>query len=201
MEVEIWKDVPGYEGLYQASTSGRIKSIPRNGTLGGILVGAISKHGYRRVLLYSKNKRKDWRVNRVIATTFIPNPNNLKQVNHKDEIKLNDRADNLEWCTSKYNNNYGTLPKRRSELRKKFKYSDSSKIKMSESQKRIVKRGGQSPYAKKVYQYDKAGDLIKMWDSLSDIERELGYAHGNVGDVARGNKEFAYGFSWSYIKK
>ena len=61
MEVEIWKDVPGYEGLYQASTSGRIKSIPRNGTLGGILVGAISKHGYRRVLLYSKNKRKDWR--------------------------------------------------------------------------------------------------------------------------------------------
>jgi len=200
-EIEIWKDVPGYKGLYQVSNFGVIKSLPRNGTLGGILVGSVSKQGYKHVLLYSKNTRKDWRINRIVALSFIPNPHNLKQVNHKDEDKLNNSADNLEWCTAKYNVNYGTLPQRKSELRKGFRYTLTSKKKMSESQKRIAKRGELSPYAKKVYQYDKNGNFIQEWGSLSDIERELGYPHGNIGKVTRGDIKSAYGFLWRYDKE
>jgi len=200
-EVEIWKDVPGYNGLYQVSNLGIIKSLPRNGTIGGILAGSVSKQGYKKVLLYSKNTRKDWRVNRIVALAFIPNPNNLKQVNHKDENKLNNHVGNLEWCSAKYNVNYGTLPQRKSELRKRFRYTLISKKKMSESQKGIAKRGELSPYSKRVYQYEKNGNFIKEWGSLSDIERELGYPHGNIGKVTRGDIKFAYGFLWSYNKK
>lgn len=99
---EIWKDIPNYEGLYQASNLGKIKSLYRN----KILSPCKDKDGYLKVLLYKNKKRKNISVHRLIALTFLDNYDNFPVVNHKDENKQNNRVDNLEWCTIFYNNRY-----------------------------------------------------------------------------------------------
>lgn len=195
---EIWKEIPGFEGAYQISSLGRINSKPRNGTKGGMLVGRLSQFGYHVVLLRLRGVRSYIFVHRLVAQAFIPNPKNYPQVNHKDENKLNNCVDNLEWCTAKYNMNYGTIQSRKSIKRIGFEYSIESRKKMSESAKRVAKRGALSPYAKKVFQFDKDLNFIKEWGSLSEVENELGYHRSNVGAVARGKKPFAYGYIWRY---
>lgn len=100
---EIWKDIKGYEGLYQISNFGNIKSKKRQGTNGKI-TKQVSKIGYYIVDLYKESKRQTKYLHRIIAETFIPNPNNLKCINHKDGNKLNNSIENLEWCNYSYNN-------------------------------------------------------------------------------------------------
>ena len=107
---EIWKDIPNYEGLYQISNLGRVKSFPRKGThtkKERILKFAKSNKNYLIAMLTKHNKRKAKSVHRLVAEAFIPNPNNFPQVNHKDENRHNNCVDNLEWCTNHYNCNYG----------------------------------------------------------------------------------------------
>lgn len=115
---EIWKDVKNYEGLYQVSNLGNVKVLDRivnsaikNNTKvkrKGRMLKQYIKQGYPQVTLTLNNKRKYCNVHRLVAEAFIPNPNNLPQINHIDENKLNNNVDNLEWCTAKYNCNYGT---------------------------------------------------------------------------------------------
>lgn len=109
---EIWKDVDGYAGLYQVSNLGRVKSFKQSWKYGKpkefILKPSLINSGYHVVTLYQKDKKEKFQVHRLVASTFIPNPLNLPCVNHKDENKLNNCADNLEWCTYQYNNCYGT---------------------------------------------------------------------------------------------
>lgn len=110
---EVWKDIKGYEGLYQVSNFGRVKSFRGSAKYGKpdemILKGRPINSGYLIVTLYAKNRaRKNFQIHRLVADAFIPNPDNLSCVNHKDENKINNCADNLEWCTYQYNNNYGT---------------------------------------------------------------------------------------------
>ena len=116
MEKEIFKDIKGYEGLYQVSNYGRVKSLYRIQIMptGGkriieerILKTIKNKKGYIGVHLSKNNKDKTVYIHRLVAQAFIPNPNNYPQVNHKDEDKTNNHVDNLEWCTAKYNSNYG----------------------------------------------------------------------------------------------
>lgn len=104
----IWKDIEGYEGLYQINNCGVIKSTPRKGTRGGIIVQTPDKNGYLCVGLNKNNKMKTYKVHRLVANAFISNPRGLPEVNHKDEIKTNNHVDNLEWCDHKYNSQYGT---------------------------------------------------------------------------------------------
>jgi hypothetical protein len=107
---ETWKDIKNYEGLYQISTLGRIKSFPRKGTYKNAKILKPYKDGgnyYYVIGLHKNGKRKYKAIHRLVAETFIPNPNNYPLVNHKDENKLNNCVDNLEWCTHKYNSNYG----------------------------------------------------------------------------------------------
>lgn len=102
---EVWKDIKGYEGLYQISNTGKVKGLKRNKVLKPIL----QRSGYYYVDLQRKRRL----VHRLVAEAFIDNPDNLPEVNHKDEDKVNNSVENLEWCDSKYNANYGTRNKRR----------------------------------------------------------------------------------------
>lgn len=110
---EIWKDIPEFEGLYQVSNLGKVKSFQGSTKYGKpkemILRPCLINSGYHVVTLYSKNRTKrKFQVHRLVAEAFIQNPNNLPCVNHKDENKINNSVNNLEWCTYQYNNNYGT---------------------------------------------------------------------------------------------
>lgn len=147
MMVEIWKDIKGYEGLYQVSTCGRIKSLARMVPFSNIhtsgyrqlkekiLKGGITKDGYNVVTLRKDNIGKIYSIHRLVAETFIPNPNNLPEVNHKDENKVNNHVDNLEWCTHQYNSTCGTIKSRQRQARLGVKHSEKSKKLMSKIKK------------------------------------------------------------------
>lgn len=121
---EVWKDVMGYEQYYEVSNQGRIKSKSRvvHGTNDWEMEGRILRQAdsgrYMQVYLSVNGKGKSKSVHRIVAEAFIPNPDNLPQVNHKDENRYNNHVDNLEWCTHKYNVNYGTRNQRISKAMK-----------------------------------------------------------------------------------
>jgi hypothetical protein len=105
---EIWKDIPGYEGLYLVSNTGEVFSLRCR----RCLVQHQDRGGYLRVPLVLDKKHKLWAVHRLVAMAFIPNPDNFPEINHRDENKTNNHEENLEWCTRKYNAHYGTALKR-----------------------------------------------------------------------------------------
>lgn len=117
---EIWRDIKGYEGLYQVSNLGRIKSLKFKSEK--ILSPGIISGGYYAINLYKNNIRKQYRIHRLVAEAFIPNPENYPIINHKSEIKTENFVENLEWCSYKYNSNYGTAIKRRAEKKNKKVY-------------------------------------------------------------------------------
>lgn len=113
---ELWRDIQGYEGLYQVSNYGRVRRLKRTITYADgtrhVLPARIlnyfqDKYGYKRVDLLKDGTKKHYLIHRLVATAFIPNPINFPQVNHRDENPENNKLSNLEWCTIKYNNNYG----------------------------------------------------------------------------------------------
>ena len=156
---EEWRDIEGYEGLYQVSNLGRVKSLNYNHTKSEkILKGIPDKDGYLRVALF-KNGRKDYMVHQLVAKMFIPNPNDLPVINHKDENKQNNTTENLEWCTIAYNNSYGNRPEKVSEANKiamkgkkthlGIKHTDETKNKISIKNKGKL-ANSKNPKAKKV---------------------------------------------------
>ena len=106
---EIWKDIEGYEGLYEVSSYGRVRNL----VSGKFIKPSQKNDGYCRVCLYKNGGGKCINIHRLVAQAFIPNPDNLPEINHLDEDKTNNRVDNLEFCNHKYNCNYGTLQQRR----------------------------------------------------------------------------------------
>lgn len=170
---EIWRDIEGYENLYQVSNLGRVKSLSRikfNGvgcyiTKEIILKPCKDKDGYLYVQLSKEKVSKPHKIHRLVAKAFIPNPNNLPQVNHKDEVKYNNRIENLEWCDAKYNINYGTLKER-------FKFRKNKPI--------ICVETG------------------KVYNSAHEIKRLLGFDCSYIGVACKNNKA-AYGYHWQYI--
>ena len=100
IEIEEFRDIPGYEGLYEVSNLGRVR---RNGK---ILKPSKNNWGYLYLDLYKNGIVRKFLIHRLVAQSFIPNPSNFPQVNHKDEDKTNNCVDNLEWCDNKYNINY-----------------------------------------------------------------------------------------------
>ena len=108
---EEWRDILNYEGLYQVSNLGRVKSLPKksgNRTLEESILSQSIDKGYARVSLHKDKVIKNFLVHRLVAYAFLDNPNECTQVNHKDENKLNNNVNNLEWCNAEYNMNYGT---------------------------------------------------------------------------------------------
>ncbi len=171
---EIWKDIKGYEGLYQISNLGRVKSIKRvvaRGTnykpIKERVLKAGNNKGYAYVILCKYGKKKTVQVHRLVAYAFIPNPNNLPCINHKDENPLNNIVSNLEWCTHSYNNSYN-------ELRVKAAIS-----------KRIP-----------VLQYSKEGVFIREWSYSKEAEKELGISHRTIDACCKGKLKTSGGYIW-----
>lgn len=185
MEREIWKDIEGYEGIYQVSNYGRVKGLERvvsNFTGRMIVPSRILKpqanhKGYLTVHLSQGAKNnKRIPIHRLVAIAFIPNPDNLPQVNHKNEDKLDNCVDNLEWCTNLYNSRYGTRPQR------------------------LGMKARNGACSKTVAQYSKDGKcLVAIYPSVNEVDRMLGFDFRNIGACCRGEKKSAYGYTWKYI--
>lgn len=168
---EIWKDIPDYDGKYQISNLGRVKSlifINRNIEKQREKIMKTQKHGnYLKIVLTKSGIKKNYLIHRLVAQAFILNPDNLPEVNHKDENALNNFANNLEWCDHKYNINYGTR-----------------------TQKVLDKT------SKKVRQLDLDKNVIKIWDSLNDAIRH--YSNSHIFDVCHHQRKTASGYIWEY---
>lgn len=168
---EIWKDIPEYEGLYQISNLGRVKTLGRKRVKEGIRKTEICK-GYERIDLSKNNKSKHYFIHQLVAKTFIPNPNNYKIINHIDENTLNNCVENLEWCTQQYNLCYG-----------------------NRRQKVIDKE------RKLVHQYDKNNNLIMTHYSIQQAARNIGRNAGPICRCCQGKQEYAYDYKWLYANE
>lgn len=166
MKKELWKDIKDYEGHYQVSNLSRVKSIKFGKER--ILKPVTDRHGYLLVGLWKNNKQKTYKVHRLVAEAFIDNPDNLPQVNHKDENPLNNNVNNLEWCNSKYNCNFGTRIERISKRR-----------------------------SKTVLQYDLEGNFIREWKSSAECGRN-GFNQGHVAACCQGKLKKHKDSIWRY---
>ena len=174
--MEIWKDIVGYEGLYQISNYGNVRSLNyhRENRI-HILKQIVDYTGYLFVCLSKNKKRKQFKIHRLVADAFLDNPNNLPCINHKDENKENNNVSNLEWCNHKYNNVYGTRIKRVSEKTTNGKLS------------------------KPVLQYDLEGNFIAEYPSSHEVQRQFGYDYSSISKCCRGYRsKTAYGYIWKY---
>lgn len=181
--MEIWKDIEGYEGLYQVSNLGRIKSFPRRGThvkVEHILSTNKNHKGYLVVILTKKCKRKKFSIHRLVAKAFISNPNNLPQVDHIDDNKENNRVENLQWITNEDN-------------RKKAWLTGAITLEKN------YKRGKDNCHARIVNQYDLNGNFIKKWYCIKDIQDKLGFDNRNISACCRKKRPTAYGYKWEYL--
>lgn len=137
---EIWKAIKGYEGKYQISNLGRVKSLDyRHTRKEKIMTPRNNGHGYLHIGIYNNNKRHCYYVHRLVAQTFIENPDNLPQVNHKDLNRQNNKVSNLEWCSIEYNNTYAE--KHRKIAKKVGCYKDGKLIKVYDAIRDVKKDG------------------------------------------------------------
>ncbi len=162
---EIWKDIEGYEELYQVSNFGNVRNKQ-----GLIMKQRLDTKGYKQINLIKNGVKKTHRVHRLVAQAYLVNVNNYPCINHKDENKQNNCVDNLEFCTVKYNLNYGTTIERARKSR-----------------------------MKPIKQYSLDGELIKVWNCAKDIEREKGYSHSCICNCLKGKTKQSYNFIWRYV--
>lgn len=173
-----WKDIPNYEGIYQISDNGVVRSSPRmvsmvvKGTRcesfrrGRTIKGYKTAGGYMQVKLYKNGIEKHHLIHRLVAEAFIPNKAALPQVNHKDENKANNLYTNLEWCTAKENSSYGTRPQR--------------------LQTRVV-------------MYTTDGEKIREFESMRDAAKFAGCNYTSIVHCCKGDVKTAKGYIWKYF--
>lgn len=163
---EVWKLIDGYP-LHSVSNLGRVRSVINGRER--ILKPSYDKDGYALVVLSRCGIRRCFRVHRLVAIAHIPNPDNLPLVNHQDECKWNNRADNLEWCTHRYNTLYRDCAKRRA-----------------------------VSFRRPVLQLTLDGDVVMEWESITAVRETLGYNTGNIVSVCQGKRSKAHGYLWEY---
>ena len=186
LEKEIWKDIKGYEGLYQVSNCGRVKALTKFNNYYNSIYNELktrirkeriitfrkTNNNYLQVQLWKNSKRKNCLVHRLVAQSFIPNPENKPQVNHIDGNKQNNNVENLEWATR------------------------------NENMKHAFKTGLNKPNQyKKVIQYNLDGTLIKVWDCITDFLRANNYnlKSSAISNCCNGKTKIAYGYKWKYL--
>lgn len=174
--MEIWKDIKGYEGLYQVSNKGRVKSLKYNKTKKEkVLKSSTNNAGYLSVELWKYGERKKCYIHRLVATAFIDNQENNLEINHKDENPENNSIENLEWCNRKYNNNYGTHNQ---------KVSEALRVPID--------------------MLTREGELIKQFACGKEAVnwlKENGFPTANKSNISyccNGKIKTAYGYKWLY---
>ena len=165
---EIWKDIPNYEGIYQISNFGEIRSCKNN----KIRKQIKQRSGYMRIILTKNSKQKATNVHILVAKCFVNNQNGYRYVNHIDGDKTNNSANNLEWVTASQN------------MQHAFK-------------NKLIKP---HPWSVKVAQYSLDGELIKIWDRMSDVARFLNCHHSQISDCCRGKQNTCKGYIWKYAE-
>ena len=167
--MEEWEDIEGYEGIYQVSNLGRVKSLNYNRTKKEkILKPQLHRKGYLYVVLYKEGKGRHYKIHRLVAQAFIPNPENKPEVNHKDEDKTNNKVENLEWTTRRENCNYGTRNMRGAKARSKPIYGINVK-----TNERIE------------------------FPSTQETGRN-GFNQGNIASCLKGRRKSHKGYKWFY---
>lgn len=177
---EIYKDIPGYEGLYKISNYGTVKrTLYKNQyksfKKSRILKKRYNKKGYITVILYKNNVSKSFAVHRLVATVFLGD-NKTLQVNHIDGNKQNNKVENLEWCTNKENQNHAW------------------KLGLQKP-----KRYGRNGMAKRVYQLDLNGNIINEFDSISRANEYFGKKMSHVCSCCKKKRNMALGYKWKYV--
>ena len=186
---EVWKDIAGYEGKYQVSDLGRVRSLDRlvpaacalskgKQVVNYLRKGVIKKphiagkSGYQYVALSIGDKAKEYSVHRLVARAFIPNPDNLPEVNHKDENHLNNQADNLEWVTHIQNEHHGTK----------------------------IERAARTRDRRPVEALNEKGEVVASYDRMADASKALGINLGTIWKVCNKikNCKIAGGYRWRY---
>lgn len=172
--IEVWKDIVGYEGLYQVSNWGRVRSLNYRHAIGNIkiLVPYSDRIGYLHIELSGKK----FLVHRLVAIAFIPNPNNYPVVNHKDCNPQNNRVENLEWCTQKYNTNYADCQEKRKKV--------------------ITNR---ADISKRVGQFTKEGVLKAEYLSINEAHRQTGFPIADICRCCQGKRKSCHGFIFKYL--
>ncbi len=185
--MEKWKDIEGYEGLYEVSNLGRVRSLPKKTRSGvRILTPGITYSGYLYVVLCKNGKTKTFSVHRLVAKAFLPNPDNLPCINHKSEIKsqnyvwvnedgsIDPEKSSLEWCNVAYNNNYGT-------------HNHKISAKMTNGK-----------LSTPVKQMNLDGTLVTIWPSINEAQRN-GFDTSGVWGCCNGKYSKYKGFKWAYL--
>lgn len=175
-----WRDVVGYEKYYSVSDTGAVFSKRSNKTLKQYK--DVKGGGYYRVQLNVDGKPRRFSVHRLVAEAFVPNPNNYPVVNHKDETRTNNCADNLEWCTYKYNSNYGTCIERRRQHTEYHLGADNAK-------------------SQPVYQFDLKGNFIAEYGSAYEAARALKLNGKSISKARAGSLKQYAGFVWRETKE
>lgn len=170
---EIWKDIPEYENIYQASNFGNIKSIKRN----IILKPIIRNDGYLFVNLSKNGKSKPIKIHKIIAKTFLNNLYNYPVINHKDGNKSNNKVDNLEYCSQSYN------------------LKEAYRIGIRKANKTNVGK------RKKILQINKNGKIINEWNSIKEASIQLHIKDSNISQVCKNKRNYAGGYIWRYVNE
>lgn len=189
---EVWRWIKGYENMYQISNFGKVRSVDRfvycevspnklQHVAGKTLKIKTDKKGYSVVYLSKDGKQKVGKIHRLVAQMFIPNPNNLPQVNHKDGCKSNNHVDNLEWCTNSYNQKHAWA----SGLQPSYEESN-----------------GRGRPARPVAMLDLlTRSVLRTFETLASAGRETGINQYNIRSVCIGTRNQAGGYGWKFINK
>lgn len=173
---EVWKDIEEYEGLYQVSNFGRIKSLNyrRTGKAKILKIAKITK-GYYGIILHKKGKYKNFKTHRLVAMAFIPNPDDKPQINHIDGDKSNNCISNLEWATNSENQKHAHV---------------NGLIKSS--------KGSEHYLSRSVVQFSKENEFIAEYDSMSEAAKINIISHSNISACCSGKQKSAGSYKWKY---